>query len=61
MKISNSKSYVSFIFKISAYSQPLDSQVDLFVPTGQQDPYDKTGSNNNTVEVSFLTLFVTLR
>lgn len=25
-----------------------------FVPTGQQDPYDKTGSNNNTVEVSCL-------
>lgn len=27
------------------------SQSDPFLPTGQQDPYDKT-SNNNTVEVS---------
>lgn len=26
---------------------------DSCIPTGQQDPYDKTGSNNNTVEVSF--------
>lgn len=53
--------HLKMFLKPQTYSQPLDSQVDLFVPTGQQDPYDKTGSNNNTVEVSFLTLFVTLR
>lgn len=56
MKISNSKRNVSFHgnFKPWAWNWQVDSQTDSFVPTGQQDPYDKTGSNNNTVEVRFL-------
>lgn len=40
----------SFIILYS-WNLPVNLYVKLFLPTGQQDVYDKTG-NNNTVEVS---------
>lgn len=47
-------------FCIWSLNLPVDLQIDLFLPTGQQDVYDKTG-NNNTLEVSANPTLASLR
>ena len=45
---------------VYSWNLPVDLHIKLFLPTGQQDVYDKTG-NNNTVEVSAKINLVSLR